>query len=302
MRRVWITIGRRVASPDLEPTDCGDIVVLDLDSKQIISRLSIMGTLPIYKGRSRGASGIDWLSGKIYVASRTSLHVIEPDTVSTGSTIPIGYPFSFHQVKAHDGYLHIATTDRNMKHVVSTERAVDLVPTIYSGGNHKPRGCFNSVSWNPRGKEFHLYTKGILWRHNEIYNFSTGELAFEETESKAMHDLCFLSNSVVLCTRSDKGELVRIDLDKANLEVVYKTPVSYENEHNLAGFLRGILHHPESNTVFVTSGPGTLHELDAQTFKLRQTIELASSNSTAECPFDMVLDPRDWGHRGKGSF
>jgi hypothetical protein len=68
---------------------------------------------------------------------------------------------------------------------------------------------------------------------------------------------------------------------------------------NIQGFTRGIAYHKGSNTVFVASGPGTIHELDYNTWKVKSFTQFLPKRSLVKgqpepCPFDILLDPRDW--------
>jgi hypothetical protein len=297
MKRILITLGHRVPFEGENTSDVGNLVVIDWDTKEV-RRFPINGRTPIDKGRSRGASGLDFFEGSLFVASRGDLIALHPNIYEEQYRVNIGYPRGIHQIKAHEDILWLACMERNCKQAVKNGKVIDLVPTKYSGidENTKPPGCFNALTWSPNGDEFHMYTGP-----EEIYNFTQRKVVIKGNLGTGPHDLCFLNENELLFTRSLSRELVRVNLDSGDMEVIFSSLGSLQaNDWNFAGFMRGIEYSKKDDSVFVMSGPGILYELDIKTWRVKQDFDflydynLKQEEIESVCPFDILLDPRDW--------
>jgi len=307
MKRIWITIGGRVPTPEDLPEDKGNILVIDWDSKKAIKAFSLSSGQEVKEGRSRGCSGIDYHEGLMYIASRQALFALDLDSYEVVKKIHSSSFQGVHQIKSHSGKLHLCVTRRNLKAVVEGDKVKDVIATKYSYNstdpNIKPPGCFNAIAWNKSGDEFHMYAGP-----EEIFNFTRGEVVLRGL-STGPHDLCFLNDYEFLYTRSTAMELVKVDLRTESQTVVFRSgnPRRDLGRFNIIGMLRGIAHCSSSNSVFVMSVPGRLYELDADTWEEKAVLnflpDIPALDGAAEpSPFDMVFDPRDWGERGRGSF
>ena len=297
MKRILITLGRRVPLEGTNASDVGSLVVVNWETK-CIRRFPINGRASIDKGRSRGASGLDFFEDSLFVASRGDLISLNPNTYEEQYRVDVGYPKGIHQIKAHDDTLWLACMERNCKQAVRNGKVIDLVPTKYSGigDNNRPPGCFNALAWSPNGDEFHMYTGP-----EEIYDFTRKEVVVKGNLGTGPHDLCFLNEDELLFTRSLSRELVKVNLVSGNMEVVFSLDgATKENDWNFVGFMRGLEYSKKDGSVFVMSGPGMLYELNVDTWQVKQKFNfLYGCNINQEeiesvCPFDILLDPRDW--------
>lgn len=295
MKRIYITLGRRVEIEGQNKKDSGDLVVVDWDSKNI-EYISLIGRYEVENGKSRGCSGLDFFEDKLFVASRTDLIALNPDTLKEDYRVNLTPPYGVHQIKAHNDILWVACMRRNVKQAVKNGRVIDVVPTRYSGidSNNKPSGCFNSIAWSPNEDEYHMYTGP-----EEIYNFSKKEIVTKGKLGTSPHDLCFLNNRELLFTRSIARELVLLDIETKKMDVVFSLPVENNiDDWGFVGFMRGIEYDFISDSVFIMTGPGTLWQLSRKDWNVIDKLvfyEGATERQKKErCPFDILLDPRDW--------
>lgn len=297
MKRILITLGHRVPLEGTNTSDVGNLVVIDWDTKEV-RRFPINGRTPIDKGRSRGASGLDFFEGSLFVASRGDLIALHPNVYEEQYRVDIGYPRGIHQIKVHNDILWLACMERNCKQAVKGGKVIDLVPTKYSNieSNEKPPGCFNALAWSINGYEYHMYTGP-----EEIYNFTRKKVVVKGNLGTGCHDLCFLNEDELLFTRSLARELVKVNLVSGKMDVVFSlNSVAQKNDWNFTGFMRGLGYSEKDGSVFVMWGPGMLCELDVDTWEVKQKFNFLHSCSLNKeeiesiCPFDILLDPRDW--------
>jgi hypothetical protein len=298
MRRILITLGKRVSKEKTSTSDIGGLIALDWQSKKV-NHIPVKGRYEVLTGRSRGASGLDFFNGLLFVACRTDLIALDPDTYKEVYRIELTPPYGIHQIKAHEDILWLACMDRNLKQAVKGRKVIDVVPTRYSGidSNDKPPGCFNALTWSPSGDEFHMYTGP-----EEIYNFTRKKIVAKGNLGTGPHDLCFLNKEELLFTRSLSRELVRVNIISGEMDVVFSLipRTEKDQEWNYFGFMRGIEYSKKDGSVFVMSGPGMLYELDVDTWEVRQKFNflygcnIEPNEIESVCPFDIRLDPRDW--------
>jgi hypothetical protein len=298
MKRIYITLGERVVSEGDSPEDKGSLVVLDWDNKQIIHRLSIRGRYSVEKGRSRGASGLDFFEGFLYVATRTDLIAFDVDTFKEHHRVNLLLQ-GVHQIKSQTDTLWLTTIKRNVKMAVRNQKLIDIVPTIYSGieNNQSPLGCFNSISFSPNGDEYHMYAGP-----KQIYNFTKKKVMIQDDVHSGPHDLCFLNEEELLFSRSINKEIVKANLWTGEIETIYSfphRPSDPRDEFNFIGFTRGIEYDKNTNSIFFMTNPATIYEIDRGTWAIKDSLDFMDYDLSKEeirrrCPFDLVLDPRDW--------
>jgi hypothetical protein len=80
MRRIWITIGRRVQREVDQPEDKGQVLIVDWDKKQTSGFFEIDSGQKIKVGRSRGGRGIAWHEDYVYIATGEGISAINPET------------------------------------------------------------------------------------------------------------------------------------------------------------------------------------------------------------------------------
>jgi len=295
MRRIWITAGIRVEKVGDRPEDKSEVIILDWDTKEIIGSFTADSGKEITVGRSRGASGIAWHEGFVYVATRKGLQIINPDTYEEDHTVDMsGRPMAFHGMKSDGYYLKVTCHGVDIVQGIRNKKAQIMYATNEEDGfdftMHGVNGL-NAIGFNPSGEEFHLYSHRLL-----IYNWTKKEIAVEGVNNSP-HDLCFLSDNEVLVTRSSAKELMLCNVRTGEKNVVFTYPgggYMGPNRATLQGWTRGIAYNKSTESVFVMSSPGTLIELDRNTWEVKDSFEFC--NRSEASPFDLVLDPRDWNN------
>jgi len=243
MRRIWITVGQRVEREGDSPEDRGEVIILDWDTKEICGSFSVDSGEKIEVGRSRGATGIDWHEGFVYVTTRKGIAAVNPDTYEEDHIISkMGVPPSgFHGMKSDGYYLKITCHGADVVQGIRNKKVQIVYATNEEDGfdftNHRVNGI-NAIGFNPSGEEFHLYSHRQL-----IYNWTKKEVAVEGLRH-APHDLCFLNDDEVLVTKSSRMELMLCNVRTGEQRVVftyeggrYRGPES--QPAILPGWLRG---------------------------------------------------------------
>jgi len=284
MKKIYITLERRVDSPEDSPEDIGEVVVIDWETKTVVKRLVADSEERVSVGRSRGAAGIDILGDILYVACRQQLVLFDLDSYEKIGTLSLAGPTGLHQVKSHDDYLYIICTGGNLFQRVKDQEWVNS--TIVEGNGLLDTLHFNSIAWNPEtGDQYHLYMKG-----NRIHNWTKRQDTVRPPGSLP-HDLCFISGTEVLVSAANAGELHKLNLESGSDACVFSKPVK-SSSYATKGFMRGIAFDKISNSVFVCNAPGTIFELDAETWQEKACLTFNDTPSGAV--YDLVLDPRDW--------
>lgn len=292
LKRVYITFTNRVENEGDSPEDRGEAVVVDWETKQVIHALDVFGSEPVERGRSRGASGICWLNGEIFVACRTGISVFDPETFDLKRSIPCAGVSGIHQIDSNSGKIHVVSSEGNFSiidnqgigekiNLCQSDYREDVIRSMQGHAKGKLDWeygplHFNSIAWNPKtDDEYHLYMSGGI-----IFNWTKKEMVYA-LKNGSSHDLLFLDEYQVLVNDSSGGKLLLVDLMNKHHREVFKT----------SSWLRGLARHQDS--LFVSSSPGTLYELDSNNFSLRGELKLPISN-TQQCPYGILLDPRDW--------
>lgn len=295
MRRVYVTLVGRVDKPQDAPEDVGELVVIDWDTKTVQERLIVGSGKDVVLGRSRGATGVAWLNGYIYVSCREGLIKVTPDSFEQ-EVLDLDIPSGLHQVVSYNGMLYLTGTSENCLAVIKDD---ELVEKNHLYGDKSDSLHFNSIAWDSKGDQYHLYmgnrhtAKMARKEPSRIVNFTTGNVVHGYLGSLP-HDLCFTSPSRLLYTVSGDGELRFIDLETRERGLLFKKPMESDPQgsYRLQGFLRGLAFHEGTNTLLVGKAPGTLYELNATTGEELDAFEFKNSIGTAV--YDVILDPRDW--------
>lgn len=300
MKRIYVTLAERVDRPGDSPGDVGELVALDWDSKTVLQRIPVSSGREVKVGRSRGATGIAWHEGKIYVSCRQGIVSLDPNNYRVGRVHPIdklGIPGGIHQIKEHNGELFIVCTAGDSLAVMQRKRIIRL-ETLASGQDQLH---FNSIAWDPKGHEYHLYmadkrSPGRRKRvQSRIVNHTTGQ-DVRNGLGRLPHDLLFLDESRLLYCASADGDLHLLDTKTRQDKVVFHRGVTGDpgGTYRLQGFMRGLAYAPGDDSVFVGLAPGTICELDATDWSLKGEVVFERGSKCAI--YDFLLDPRDWGH------
>jgi len=292
MRRIWITVGQRVEREGDSPEDKGEVIILDWDKKQICGSFSVDSGEKIEVGRSRGAAGIAWHEGFVYVACRGGILAINPETCDTDHVVDmVGRPAGYHGMKSDGYYLKVTCHGVDVIQGIRNKKVQIMYATHEEDGFDFTRhafNCLNAIGFNPSGEEFHLYSSRFL-----IYNWTKKEIAVEGL-TEAPHDLCFLNDDEVLVSRSNPKELMLCNVRTGDKRAVFSHTEANNSgsSHAIPGWLRGVAYDKSTEAVFVMAAPGKIWELDRNTWEVRAS--LVHSERPEGSPFDLVLDPRDW--------
>jgi len=300
MRRIYISCTNRVERPEDSPQDRGEAYVIDWDDRRAIARLDLFGPENIEVGRSRGGTGIAWHDDKIYIACRSGISVFNPDTLECISKIR-DVRSDIHQIVSRDGKLYIACTGTDSFTVVENDEVIervnitetDLTKDVLHNSSRKDLSCganklhFNSIAWDTQGDMYHLYAGGGM-----LYNWSKKKMLCATGES-LLHDLLLLDDNTFL-TNECSGKTILVNLTTKNYQTI-RNVGSRENSPGSSfrlGFLRGTALDKKSNTLFLASSPGKLTAVSISSWKDEGSVTF--STQPQECPYDIVLDPRDW--------
>ncbi len=289
MKRIYITLASRIDSDRTDIEDAGQVVILDWDTKSVVKIVQVTSEETVSSGRTRGACGIAWHEGFIYVACRQQILALDPDTYTLDHSISMGEPTGYHHIGSHEDKLWIVCTGGDIKKSIVNREVKD---TIHVGGSSistgfKDRKHFNTIAWDSEGDCYHLYMQG-----NCVVNFTKNKTVVSGLGSMP-HDICFINDDEFLVSESACGNLIKCNKNTGSKQTVFSRPVTTVGEgYRKMGFMRGIAFDKNTNTVFLTTAPGVIYELDASTFKERD--KLTFLNSGPSCTYDILLDPRDW--------
>jgi len=294
MRRIYVTLLGRTDKPQDSPADVGELIVLDWDTQTILRRVIVDSGNLVEKGRSRGATGIDWHDDHIYIGCRSGMVKMDPETYDY-AVIERDIPGGMHQVKSHDGKLYLTGTGDNSLVIFEHDRMIKKI----SLQDPKQPLHFNSIGWDSKGDQYHLYlgdpssTRPVKINPSRIVNYTTGH-KIHGNLGRLPHDLCFINNERLLYTASGEGKLISMSLKGERHYVLFSKALK-SNPHGgyrIQGLLRGLAFCEETNSVFVGAAPGMVHEVDADTGKEKNCIDFSNSAGTAV--YDLLLHPVDW--------
>lgn len=293
MKKIYITLTRRVAQEADSPEDKSEFVIIDWETKQVSAAYIADSGEKVRTGRSRGLGGITWHNDKIYIACRLGVFVLDPNTYEEIKKIAIGEPLGIHQIKSDGKVIWVAAMNADCLQIIQADKVKAVVPTTEYGtiprGDALNYNGLNAIGFSPAGEMFLLYS-----HKGQIYNWTTQKVVVTGLD-QAPHDICFISEDECLFTQSSSKELF-----KANVRTGAKTLLlSMQNlaraddfSHAASGWLRGISYYRPTNSVFLTAAPGVLLEVDTLSWKIRE--QCIFSERVGDAPFDILLDPRDW--------
>jgi WD40 repeat protein len=285
----------RVDKPRDSPEDVGELIVLDWNTKTVQARVIVDSGNLVEKGRSRGATGIDWFEEKIYVGCRSGIAKMNPDTYDY-EILDIAAPAGMHQIKSRGNKLFMAGTGDNS--LVTLEND-EIVEKVCLRNPSKGTLHFNSIAWDSKGHQYHLYMgdrssiRAIRRNPSQIINYTKGKKIHSHL-GNLPHDLCFINGDRLLYTASADGEVRFLNLKTKERGIFFKTSLQSNpaGGYRVQGLLRGLAFDEPTNAVFVGAAPGIIYELDADTGEERDHMNFANSVGTAI--YDILLDPRDW--------
>ncbi len=296
MKRIWITIGTRVEREGERPEDKGEVIILDWDTIKIHNTFSVDSGKEVEVGRSRGASGIAWHKGFVYIACRKGIVAIDPETYEHYVIDMRGRPAAFHGMKSDGYYMKVTCHGNDLVQGIRNKKVQIMYATDEDDGfdfTCQRVNGLNAIGFNPSGEEFHLYSHRFL-----VYNWTKKEIVVEGLENSP-HDLCFLNDDEVLVTRSSSRELWLCNVRTGEKRVVFSRKNKSEREKEgpefaKAGWMRGVAYDAATESIFVMSAPGKIYELDRNTWEIRNSLVFFDKPEGG--PFDLVLDPRDWNN------
>lgn len=304
MKRIWITIGSRVEREGDKPEDKGEVLILDWDKKKIHGSFSVDSGETVDVGRSRGATGVAWHEGYVYITCRKGLLAINPDTCEEDHVVNVcGFPHGFHGMKSNGRFLKMTCHGEDVVLGIRNKKVQMMYATAPRYGirientnpPHRENGL-NAIGFSPSGKEYHMYGHKYL-----IYNWTDRKVVVEGCV-RAPHDICFLNEEELLFTQSSARELWLANVETGEKRVVFSINKSHLRDAGPAfakkGWLRGIGYDPHTEAVFVVAAPGKIYELDRNTWQERASLIFCDRREAN--PFDLLLDPRDWREKADG--
>jgi len=305
MKRVYVTVGSRVEHEGDKPEDKGEFLAIDWEAKEIVGSYSADSGKEVKVGRSRGASGLSWHDDRIYVTTRLGVTSIDPDSYEQVSSPKTGLG-GYHGMDSdghtlwltcHGTDCLLAIRDDEVKSVLCTTKyGTNQVPVEESNG-------LNAVGFSPSGEMFVMYA-----HKGQIFNWSAQKVAVDtRTPDKnnpgyhSPHDITFVDEDHCLYTQSSIRRLWKANVRTGEKQCVVDHGPLYNKggaihdagtSHAIPGWLRAVAYHEDSNTVFMSSAPGTIIEYDSTNWKERSRFVFTERREAN--PFEIILDPRDW--------
>ena len=310
MKRIYISTTNRLSKEEDSSLDRGEIYCVDWDDKKVLATLEAEGPDPVMVGRSRGCSGLAWFNGQIYAACRSGVSVLNPDSYTLLRRItiagPVGgyYLSGAHQLGVHKDHMYVTSTgnseifvldtsERVIDHIVVKESDLDALAlgSIYKerGGQPLSSGAahLNSLCWNDEGDLILLFMSGGV-----VFNWTRRETIGILGPGHA-HDLLYLGGSQFMVNHSGEGKTYIVEPDLKTPRLVRESPTQgVPGAPTRQGFLRGSAWPRNRNTLFLTSAPGKITEVDIHTWQDVDSLEFSTTPN--EAPYDILLDPRDW--------
>ena len=311
MRRSYITSIFRIKEPT-ETIETGYIYALDWDlGGEIISKVEVdvPKKYQAPNGRSNGCRGLAVHNGELAVASSDNkIHYYDLDTLEQLSIEDFAGDLKYlHQIKSHDGQLHVCNTGLDRVSVVNRAKVIEekrldvfedlLQPYRTKGSFTQPFNDdalhFNSITWDPNtGDEYHLYMGAFM-----IFNYTKGEVVlWDQDLLSSPHDLEFIAPDLLAFSNSMDRTVLTYNINNKEIRVLNKIqhPVKMDvAEHAMQGFTRGIAAH--KTDLFLCHSPATVERFHFEgTHKYWPEDKVILSEDPNENIYDIILDPRDW--------
>lgn len=303
MKRIYISTLRRCPQPESN----GGIHVVDWDEKRVLSNSQYIVPSREKEGRSWGMRGITWFKNRLFVG-RTDERImqVDPDTMTNLGVRDDSRIRHVHQLKAYEDKLYIVSTGVNrilmspdgfnfIQHREIEDIADVLDPFVPEATNRKhpqwnqDRVHCNSVAWW-NGDEYHVYANIRM-----VYNWTKRKIVWEGAPLSMPHDFIVLDEDrFVVNTSAMRASIV---FEGGQPRIFHKEPERPKvlEPRALPGWTRGGA--CADGILFICAAPGLLRAFDAKTLKLVETMEFTPriGNKEQLAPYDIVLDPRDWG-------
>jgi len=292
MKRLYVTAGTRVEYEGDKPEDKGEFLAIDWEAKKIVGVYNADSGKKVEVGRSRGASGMAWHDGRIYIACRRGLVSIDPDTyeeVTRPETIGGG----FHGMNSDGHTLWLTAMKEDALLAIREDKLQSIICTTGYGFDKPPEKQttgINAVGFSPSGEMFLMYSH----RHY-LFNWTKQTAVLPAECKNAAHDVTFVDEDHCLYTQSAIRKLWKINVRTGSQTCVVDRSSLYNKggfEYVKSGWLRGIAYDKGSNRVFVASAPGNILEYNASTWE--EVDRFTFTKRPEASPFNIILDPREW--------
>lgn len=294
MKRIYLSMMKRVEYPKrVGYGDNGRVIVLDWETKQEVlpqTKIHDLRKPDNPMSRSHGSRGICFHQGKLYVGgSHQLVSILDPETNQLEETI-LTPAKRIHQLKEHDGVVYIISAgDDSFVKLVGTE----VQEQVFMTNAGEDTLHFNSIDWHPEtGDQYHTY-----YTPGTIVNYTTGETALDNVIG--MHDIRFVDADTFVVNDSMNRTSIRVR--SGERKIIYQAsaapPENVEfkgdnapGNHALWGFTRVAV--SAGNSLFVSSAPGRLVEIDTNTWE--QVDVFDTTLDPGDSLYDIVLHPDDW--------
>lgn len=312
MKRIYLSMMKRVEYPTrVGYGDNGRVIVLDWETKQEVlpqTKIHDLRKPDNPMSRSHGSRGICFHQGKLYVGgSHELVSILDPETNQLEETI-LTPAKRIHQLKEHNGIVYIISTGSNSyykllgKEVTGRVCVDDVRPFVekYLPEDKQGRNDwadsdllhFNSIDWHPEtGDEYHVYyTPGV------VFNYTRKEIVCDNVVGA--HDIRFTGADTFVV--NDSMNRTSLRFHKGHREIVYQaapapggmkfTGEKAKDNHALWGFTRVAV--SAGNSLFVSSAPGRLVEINTDTWEQVDTFDVTLD--PGDSLYDIALHPEDW--------
>lgn len=216
--------------------DVGKVYLFDIESGSLITNpvdidISSDGSsLHKVQGKSRGARGLAYYNGHLYVAGSVNvISVYDINTLELVDTLKFNEKHYFHQLRVHNDRLHAISTGTDsilrIKDFVVEEvtflgdKDAFFSTFLYEGREYNEWGTdrvhFNSIAWDEEGAEYHVYHT-----LDAVVNYTSNKLIAQGGPLWSPHDVAF-HGSDILVNSTAAHSLVAIDRDSGKQRVVF---------------------------------------------------------------------------------
>lgn len=296
MKRVFVsTVGRGKLYAESSKFYC-----IDLDSDDLKSR---MLPLPMYnlasdnpRGGIRGARGMCWFQGRLYVANWDALFKVNPDSLFIEQGWWSDECQDIHQIYSTDDAIICISTRNNSIYRFAQDRfeKVEDFTDVHRG---------KAPIMEVHGKD----TLHINAMDRELVNFAKIGIVYDKTTRSVRisdemtfgysHDLVHISDKEFATNLSKHKRTVVVSKDTWQISrILLQEPDEEAAPGALAvpGWTRGLYYVPSRDTLLIGSSPAKIHILEkvSSPNPIRRTVVLA--DDVVESVFDILPHPDDW--------
>jgi hypothetical protein len=299
MRRVYVTVTRRVQKGASQDEYRGSVVVLDWDERRVVAQHWVEGAPG--RGSSTGCRGMAIHEGRLAVAVAPNVvQCRNLDSLAVEDEFEVPGVADVHQVQSRDGLLWVVNTHLNELVVLRgrevLERRSAMTPDVqryvftwrYGDPACIDKLHFNSIGWSPGGHEMHVYSDA-----NMIYDATLRRPAWLGQPLAKPHDVVFASPDEVLVNSSTDHRTFLLHLSNSNYRELYHAEAQARlagPTYAAAGWTRGL--DVRGTRAFIGVSPAAVVEVDVHA--ARVVSEVRISDNLQETPYGVLLDPRDW--------